>query len=150
MTSLAAERWRVLDRFCDHLAPNLPADTTISTTAPADGDTRPRMVWVVKVDGDVTVPAFTGSRLPRDDQWEARFTVRAMGLGHDLTVLRDTHSTMVDAFDDLCADDSTLTDDDSLVSVEMTRVEDHAVLDGGPNGLIAVATVVVAFHTRLI
>lgn len=147
-TTVGAERWRILTAYVDALQDAAGTSVVVTRRAPTDKDDRPRLIAIVKMDGDIEVPAF-GGRLLRDDRWEVRLMVRVMGLGHDEDFVIDQHNDLLAVVDNLAADDHGLDGDSGLVSHEVTRVEDHALIDAGPDGLVAVATVVVQFHTRL-
>lgn len=115
---------------------------------PGDKNSRPEMVWIDRVDGDVSIPVMTGGRTTRDDKFDIPFLLRVAGRrDHDITLTRLTE--MMSAVEDVLADSPTLDDFDGVVSAEITS-ESFMCGETPSDGHLGFGELVVSVHSRLI
>lgn len=141
-------RWTCTKHLIDLIRRRSEMDgVTVEPGWPGDKYLTAEMVWVLDLDGDVTIPVMTGGRKHRDDKFEIPLQVRVAGRV-DLDATCTRVAELVAAIEDVLAVESTLEDFEGVISAEVTR--ERATAGRTPEGCLGFAEVVIAVHARLI
>jgi hypothetical protein len=126
----------------DHLA-----ETQVSVFWPGDKRVTPEMIWIDRIEGDVSVPTMKAGRKDRDDLFRIYWQVRVASRKHDEEASMGRLAEIVAELEDIPADWSTLQDFDGVVDAQVIS-EQHAATHT-PEGVFAFAEVVIEVHARL-
>jgi hypothetical protein len=138
-----SQRWQVVRFVLDQVAAALP-DVDIQPCWLADG--APEMVFPGEIAGTLNVPVMQAGRHQRDDEFDVTWEIRAAKPGQDPDDAQTRYERIAAAFDDLCADHSTLYDLDSVVEASFT--DEKSYMARTADGVVVYGQAVTHFHCR--
>lgn len=137
-------RWEITKHLLDLVRDEL-VDVQVEPGWPGDQQ-KNESVWINDLDGEVTIPLANAGRKYRDDQFRVPFEVRVSNRA-SLDDTAQRVQEIVNAIEDVLADDPTLADYPGLVSAEINSI--RATCARTPQGHIGFGEVVVSAHVRL-
>lgn len=139
-------RWELVRHLIDTLRQHASlVGVQVEPGWPGDQQTS-ESVWVNDLDGEISIPLANAGRKYRDDIFRIPFEIRVANRG-DLDSTADRTEEIVNAIDDVLADDPALDEFPGLVSAEITS--NRTTFGRTPEGVLGFGEVVVSAHLRL-
>jgi hypothetical protein len=143
-----SNRWTVVKAFIDTLREHrLLVGVQVEPGWPGD-EMQAELIWITDLTGQISMPFMVAGRKTRDDHFEIPLQIRVSNRANrDDTLSRVIQ--LVAAVQDILADDPTLGDLDSLVSIGTEEFTENEMCASMPEGHLGFAELIIPVHARL-
>jgi hypothetical protein len=142
-------RWTATKHLIDLLRADAISDVglLIEPGWPGEQNVRAEMIWVDEITSSIEIPTMGGARMQRDDNFTIVLLVAVRGKASlDATMTR--LEELCAYIEDRAAGDTTLTELDGVMSVEVTSTD--ITTGRSPDGFLGFARCEVRIYSRLI